>query len=155
MAKIMVNNETITNDLGVTNLPNIFTSNPKTTLDSVAKFPDWDIIPFDEIINPRVKSVKVENNNTETNIIDKKIDITPSPVNEKTNSEVFSVLLTSLGNDKVSVVKLIKNITGLGLAESKNLSEQPSPVLIRNISKEKAEEIKRQLENLGANTIIQ
>ncbi len=62
----------------------------------------------------------------------------------------FDVVLTSFGDNKVSVIKAVRAITGLGLKEAKELVEGvPSPVK-EGISKDEAEEIKKQLEEAGA-----
>ncbi|MDX2061946.1 MAG: 50S ribosomal protein L7/L12 [Bacteroidia bacterium] len=62
----------------------------------------------------------------------------------------FDVILKSAGAKKLEVVKVVKNITGLGLAEAKGLVDNaPSPIK-EKASKEDAESIKKQLEDAGA-----
>ena len=66
----------------------------------------------------------------------------------------FDVVLTSFGSNKVSVIKAVRAITGLGLKEAKELVEKaPSPIK-EGISKDEAEEIKKQLEEAGASVEI-
>lgn len=66
---------------------------------------------------------------------------------EKTD---FDVILSSFGDNKVGVIKVIRGITGLGLKEAKALVEgAPSPVK-EGVSKAEAEDIKKQLEEVGA-----
>ncbi len=66
---------------------------------------------------------------------------------EKTS---FDVILTSAGQAKLQVVKVVKEITGLGLKEAKDLVDgAPKPVK-EGVSKEEAESIKSQLEEAGA-----
>ena len=68
-------------------------------------------------------------------------------VAEKTS---FDVVLTSAGQAKLQVVKAVKEITGLGLKEAKDLVDgAPKPVK-EGVSKEEAESIKAQLEEAGA-----
>lgn len=68
-------------------------------------------------------------------------------VEEKTE---FDVILKAAGDKKLDVVKLVKNITGLGLAEAKGLVDgAPKPVKEKT-TKEDAEAIKKQLEEAGA-----
>jgi large subunit ribosomal protein L7/L12 len=68
-------------------------------------------------------------------------------VEEKTE---FDVVMTSFGEKKVNVIKVVRAITGLGLKEAKDLVEgAPSPVK-ESVSKEEAEDIKKQLEEAGA-----
>jgi large subunit ribosomal protein L7/L12 len=62
----------------------------------------------------------------------------------------FDVILSSFGDNKVAVIKAVRGITGLGLKEAKGLVEgAPTPVK-EAVSKEEAEEIKKQLEEAGA-----
>ena len=62
----------------------------------------------------------------------------------------FDVILASFGENKVGVIKVVRGITGLGLKEAKAMVEgAPSPVK-EGVSKEEAEDIKKQLEVAGA-----
>ena len=62
----------------------------------------------------------------------------------------FDVVMTSFGSNKVSVIKAVRAITGLGLKEAKELVEgAPSPIK-EGATKEEAEDIKKQLEEAGA-----
>lgn len=62
----------------------------------------------------------------------------------------FNVNLTSVGANKIEVIKVVRTITGLGLKEAKELVEKaPSPVK-EGVSKEDAQNIKKQLEAAGA-----
>ena len=62
----------------------------------------------------------------------------------------FDVVMTSFGSNKVSVIKAVRSITGLGLKEAKGLVESaPAPVK-EGASKDEAEDIKKQLEEAGA-----
>lgn len=68
-------------------------------------------------------------------------------VEEKTE---FDVILKAAGDNKMKVVKAVKDITGLGLKEAKDVVDgAPKPVK-EKISKDAAEDIKKQLEELGA-----
>jgi large subunit ribosomal protein L7/L12 len=62
----------------------------------------------------------------------------------------FDVILASIGSEKIKVIKVVRTITALGLKEAKELVEgAPKPVK-EGASKEEAEEIKKQLEEVGA-----
>ncbi len=62
----------------------------------------------------------------------------------------FDVILKNAGGQKLQIVKLVKDITGLGLKEAKAVVDAaPSPVK-EGVSKEEAENIKKQLEDSGA-----
>ena len=72
-------------------------------------------------------------------------------VEEKTS---FDVILTSAGGQKLQVVKLVKDITGLGLKEAKAVVDSaPAPVK-EGVSKDEAEAIKNQLVEVGAEVEI-
>lgn len=68
-------------------------------------------------------------------------------VEEKTE---FDVILTGAGEQKIKVVKAVKDITGLGLAEAKALVDGAPKAIKEAISKDEAEEIKAKLEEVGA-----
>lgn len=62
----------------------------------------------------------------------------------------FDVILTEAGAAKLGVVKIVKDLTGLGLKESKDLVDGAPKPLKEGVSKEEAESIKKQLEEAGA-----
>jgi len=68
-------------------------------------------------------------------------------VEEKTE---FDVHMSSFGSNKVSVIKAVRAITGLGLKEAKDMVEGAPTTVKEGASKEDAEEIKKQLEEAGA-----
>ncbi|MBE9581039.1 MAG: 50S ribosomal protein L7/L12 [Proteobacteria bacterium] len=66
----------------------------------------------------------------------------------------FDVILSEIGDKKIQVIKAIRAITGLGLKEAKAVvDEAPKPVK-EGVSKEEAEEVKKQLEEAGASVEI-
>jgi large subunit ribosomal protein L7/L12 len=68
--------------------------------------------------------------------------------------EAFDVVLTSTGDKKIQVLKVVRDVTGLGLKEAKDLVDNaPKPVKTK-IKKEEAEEIKKRLEAEGAKVEI-
>lgn len=66
---------------------------------------------------------------------------------EKTS---FDVILKSAGAQKLAVVKLVKDLTGLGLKEAKDLVDGAPKPLKEGVAKEEAESLKKQLEEAGA-----
>jgi len=62
----------------------------------------------------------------------------------------FDVVMTSFGSNKVSVIKAVRTITGLGLKEAKDTVEGAPSTIKEAVSKDEAEEIKKQLEEAGA-----
>ena len=62
----------------------------------------------------------------------------------------FDVALADIGSNKVSVIKAVRAITGLGLKEAKDKVESAPCVLKEGVSKEEADDFKKQLEEAGA-----
>jgi large subunit ribosomal protein L7/L12 len=62
----------------------------------------------------------------------------------------FDVVMTSFGSNKVSVIKAVRAITGLGLKEAKDAVEGVPSTIKEAASKDEAEDIKKQLEEAGA-----
>jgi len=62
----------------------------------------------------------------------------------------FNVVLTDAGAKKINAIKVVRAITGLGLKEAKAAVEEVPTVLKEAVSKEEAEEIKKQIEEAGA-----
>ena len=70
---------------------------------------------------------------------------------EKTS---FDVILKAAGASKLAVVKLVKDLTGLGLKEAKELVDNAPKALKEGVSKEEAEELKAKLEEVGASVEV-
>ena len=66
----------------------------------------------------------------------------------------FDVILTSFGEKKINVIKEVRSITGLGLKEAKEAVEAAPKAIKEGVSKEEAEEVKKQLEEAGASAEI-
>jgi len=62
----------------------------------------------------------------------------------------FDVELKSAGEQKIAVIKVIKEITGLGLKEAKDIADAAPKTIKQGVKKEEAEEIKKKLEEAGA-----
>jgi len=71
---------------------------------------------------------------------------------EKTS---FKVLLKAAGGQKLTVVKVVKEITGLGLKEAKELVDSAPKALKEDLAKDEAESIKTKLEEAGAEVEVQ
>jgi large subunit ribosomal protein L7/L12 len=74
-----------------------------------------------------------------------------APVAEQTE---FSVVLESFGADKIKVIKVVREITGLGLKEAKDLVEGAPKAVKENVSKDDANKFKKQLEDVGAKVAL-
>jgi large subunit ribosomal protein L7/L12 len=62
----------------------------------------------------------------------------------------FDVILTSAGDQKIKVIKAVREITGLGLKEAKELVDNTPKAIKEGVSKAEAEEFKAKLEEVGA-----
>lgn len=67
----------------------------------------------------------------------------------------FNVVLKGDGGNKVAVIKVVKDATGLGLMEAKKLVESAPTVVKENVKKEEAEELKKLLEAAGAQVSVE
>ncbi len=74
-----------------------------------------------------------------------------APEDEKTE---FNVELTEIGSEKVKVIKVVREVTGLGLKEAKDTVDGAPKVIKEGASKEEAEEIKKKLEEVGAKVTL-
>ncbi len=106
-----------------------------------------------ELIN-QIK--KIFNINILNNIKNKEnlnLDIDSNTSKEEKNT--FNVSLIEIPLDKkISILKVIRNITGLGLKESKDIVDNIPKLLKENIKKEEVDKIKNELESLGAKVQI-
>ena len=66
----------------------------------------------------------------------------------------FDVVLAEIGGNKIAVIKAVRGMTGLGLKEAKEAVEGAPSTLKEGVSKEEAEEAKKQLEEAGAKAEI-
>ena len=71
---------------------------------------------------------------------------------EKTS---FTIMLNAAGDQKINVIKAVREITGLGLAESKALVDGAPKAVKENVAKAEAEEAKKALEAAGASVELQ
>ncbi|MCC8122960.1 MAG: 50S ribosomal protein L7/L12 [Oscillospiraceae bacterium] len=62
----------------------------------------------------------------------------------------FDVVLAETGAEKIKVIKVVREITGLGLADAKAMVESAPKALKEGVSKDEAEELKKKLEEVGA-----
>ncbi len=73
---------------------------------------------------------------------------------EEEEKTEFNVILKTYGANKISVIKIVREKTGLGLADAKTLTETPDALIKENIKKEEAEALKTLLQDAGATVEI-
>jgi large subunit ribosomal protein L7/L12 len=74
-----------------------------------------------------------------------------APAEEKTE---FTVTLTDIGSAKINVIKVVREITSLGLKEAKDLVESAPKPIKEGVSKDESEAIKKKFEEVGAKVSI-
>ena len=74
-----------------------------------------------------------------------------APAEEKTE---FTVELTEAGANKINVIKVVREVTGKGLKEAKDLVDAAPKAIKENIAKAEAEELKKKLEEAGAKVTL-
>ncbi len=74
-----------------------------------------------------------------------------APAEEKTD---FDVELTEVGANKINVIKAVREITGLGLKEAKDLVEGAPKIVKEGCNKDEANDIKKKLEEAGAKVTL-
>jgi large subunit ribosomal protein L7/L12 len=70
-----------------------------------------------------------------------------APVEEKTE---FNVILTEVGDKKINVIKVVREVTSLGLKEAKDLVESAPKPIKEGVPKDEAEAIRKKFEEVGA-----
>jgi len=76
----------------------------------------------------------------------------PAPVEEKTE---FNVILSEVGDKKINVIKVVREVTSLGLKEAKDLVESAPKPIKEGVPKDEAESIRKKFEEVGAKVQIQ
>jgi large subunit ribosomal protein L7/L12 len=74
-----------------------------------------------------------------------------APVEEKTE---FDAVLTDVGPNKINVIKVVRELTGLGLKEAKAVVDEAPRAIKEGVSKEEAEKIAQKMEEVGAKVTI-
>lgn len=78
----------------------------------------------------------------------------PAEAPKEEEKTEFDVELTDMGPNKLNVIKVIRELTGLGLKEAKELVEGAPKIVKEGVSKEEAEDIKKKLEATGAKVTL-
>ena len=74
---------------------------------------------------------------------------------EAEEQTAFDVVLSAIGGNKIKVIKEVRTITGLGLKEAKELVDNAPNTVKEGVSREEADELKSQLEDVGAEVELQ
>lgn len=82
------------------------------------------------------------------------VAVAAGPVAAAEEKTEFDVELTSAGDKKIGVIKVVREVTGLGLKEAKELVDGAPSIVKEGVSKEEAESLKAQLEEAGASVTL-
>ena len=77
-----------------------------------------------------------------------------APVEEKEEQSEFDVILEGDGGKKIQVIKVVRELTGLGLKEAKDAVESAPKAILEGVNKEKADQAKEKLEAEGAKVTL-
>ena len=77
-----------------------------------------------------------------------------APAEAAAEKSEFNVVLKEAGAEKIKVIKVVREITGLGLKEAKEVVDNAPKAIKEGVSKEDAEAMKAQLEEVGANVEV-
>ena len=78
-----------------------------------------------------------------------------APAEEEEEKTEFNVVLKATGPKKIDVIKVIRQLTSLGLVEAKTLAETPGGKVLEGVSKEVANDAKAKLEEAGAEVVLE
>ncbi|WGS66170.1 50S ribosomal protein L7/L12 [Enterobacteriaceae bacterium ET-AT1-13] len=114
-------------------------NNKEKLLETIESMSIKDISEFVSMIEKKF--------NITSNFVPNNSDNTKKVIEEKTE---FNVILKSFGSNKISVIKVVRSVMGLGLKEAKDLVESSPIVLKENLNKIDAENLKKKIEISGA-----
>ena len=78
----------------------------------------------------------------------------PGAAAEAEEQTEFTVMLTAIGDKKINVIKVVREVTSLGLKEAKDLVESAPKAVKEDITKDEAEAVKKKFEDVGAQVEI-
>jgi len=79
----------------------------------------------------------------------------PAPAEEAEEKSEYTIILKEAGDQKINVIKIVREVTDLGLKDAKDLVEGAPKTVKENVATDQAEEIKKKLEEAGATVELQ
>ena len=95
-----------------------------------------------------VKALTLLELNELVKAVEEEFGVSAAPAAEEKTE--FDVILADVGAEKIKVIKVVREITGLGLKEAKEVVDNAPKALKEGVSKDEAEELKKKLEEAGA-----
>jgi len=130
------------------------TDKPETSNEIIEKIANMSVLELTELVKKMEEKFGIKAQApvaVATSVAGKSEGKSGSADEEKTE---FSVILTNVGSNKIPVIKVVREITNLGLKEAKDIVESVPKPIKENVTKEKAEEIKKKLVEVGATVEI-
>lgn len=115
---------------------------PEKFKDIVSKIEEMSVLDLHELVKVFEEKFGV----SATAVAAQGVNVGAASAEEK---DAFTVVLTSAGEGKIAVMKVVKEILGLGLKEAKDLVDGAPATLKENVKKEEAEEMKKKIEEAG------
>ncbi|WP_339044830.1 50S ribosomal protein L7/L12 [Candidatus Zinderia endosymbiont of Aphrophora alni] len=124
----------------------------KLTKDEIIKvINNLSVLELNDLIKGFEKKLGISVNDINNiNTLNKNIN----NISKKKEKTKFSVILTEIGTSKISVIKIVRELTGLGLKECKNLVDNIPKSLKDNLTKVEAETFIKKIESIGAKALI-
>lgn len=117
---------------------------PKKFAELVKQIEEMSVLELSELV--KVFEEKFGVSATPVAVAGAAVAAEAAPVEEKTS---FNVELTNIGEQKVAVIKAVKDIAGLGLKDAKDLVDKAPSIIKENVAKAEAEEMKAKIEAAG------
>jgi len=118
----------------------------KTSSDILEKIEKMTVLELSEL----VKAIEDRFGVTAAAPVAMSVGSTVAAVEEVEEQTEFDAILTGFGDKKIQVIKVVRSITSLGLKEAKELVDGAPKAVKEAVSKDEAEDIKKQLEEVGA-----
>ncbi|WMY97725.1 MAG: 50S ribosomal protein L7/L12 [Arsenophonus sp.] len=115
-------------------------------INAVSKMSIMDITELIKLMEEKF-GISSASHNLETTNVEK--------VEKKEEKTEFNIILSNMGSNKISTIKAIRTITGLGLKEAKDMVESAPVTIKESVNKEESEKIKKIIEEAGASVELQ
>lgn len=121
---------------------------PEKFKDLVSKIESMSVIELSELVHLLEEKFGVS---AQATVVASGPAATGAPAEEQTS---FNIELTSAGDQKIQVIKAVKDLLGLGLKEAKDLVDKAPTILKEGLDKAAAEELKKQVEAAGGKVTL-
>ncbi|MCX7779065.1 MAG: 50S ribosomal protein L7/L12 [Patescibacteria group bacterium] len=124
---------------------------PEKFKDLVEKIEKLSVLELAELVKILEEKFGVS---TQAAVVAPASAVTPTEVKKEEEKNSFDIELTEVGANKIAVIKIVRDLSGKGLKEAKDLVDTAPKIIKEKASKEEAEEIKKKLEEVGAKVTL-